>query len=53
MIVRNGNHAKTVFTVSVPCNCTAEIVLSDGTEKTVTAGKYEVETKQFESCGMI
>ena len=31
---------KTVYTVSVPANCTAEIVLPGGTRQSVGAGKY-------------
>ncbi|MGN1234470.1 MAG: family 78 glycoside hydrolase catalytic domain, partial [Christensenellaceae bacterium] len=31
---------KTVLSVQIPCNCTAEIVLSDGTKQTVGAGKH-------------
>lgn len=31
---------KTVFTVKVPCNCTAEIMLPDGTTHTVGAGRF-------------
>ena len=31
---------KTVYTISVPCNCTAEVVLPGGTNKTVGAGTY-------------
>ncbi|MGN1373202.1 MAG: family 78 glycoside hydrolase catalytic domain [Candidatus Coproplasma sp.] len=32
---------KTIFTVNIPCNCTAEIILPDGNKQTVGAGKYE------------
>ncbi|MGN1040508.1 MAG: alpha-L-rhamnosidase C-terminal domain-containing protein, partial [Candidatus Fimimonas sp.] len=31
---------KTVFTVTIPCNCKAEISLPDGTKQTVEAGKH-------------
>ncbi|MGN0814808.1 MAG: family 78 glycoside hydrolase catalytic domain [Candidatus Coproplasma sp.] len=31
---------KTVFTVRIPCNCTAEIILPDGRAQTVGAGDY-------------
>lgn len=36
---------KTVFTISIPCNCVAEIALPDGTKTTVTTGKHKFETK--------
>ncbi|MGM9632291.1 MAG: family 78 glycoside hydrolase catalytic domain [Eubacteriales bacterium] len=32
---------KTVYTVKIPCNCTAEIILPNGTTQTVGAGEYE------------
>lgn len=35
--VKNG---KTVFTVEIPANCSADIILPNGTEKTVSAGSY-------------
>lgn len=36
---------KTVYSVKIPCNCTADIVLPDGSVRTVCAGAYEFETK--------
>lgn len=35
---RNGD--KIVYTIKVPCNCTAEIVLPNGFKQTVGAGEY-------------
>ena len=34
---------KTLYTVSVPANCEAEIILPGGTKETVTAGEYRFE----------
>ncbi len=34
---------KTVYTIVVPANCEAEIVLPGGTRETVAAGKYSFE----------
>lgn len=34
---------KTVYTVEIPANTTAEIILPNGTEQTVVAGKYDFE----------
>lgn len=42
-VVRSGwmvEDGKTVFTVEIPANCTAEIVLPNGEKKTVAAGKH-------------
>jgi len=36
-------NGKTIYTVSVPANCTAEISLPDGTAKTVAAGVHVIE----------
>ena len=36
-------NGKTVYTVSVPANCEAQIVLPGGTQKTVAAGEYRFE----------
>ena len=35
---KNGN--ATLFTVTVPANCTAQVRLPDGTQHDVTAGTY-------------
>ena len=34
-----------IFSVSIPCNCQAEVVLPDGSHKTLHAGEYRFETK--------
>ena len=34
---------KTVYTIRVPANCEAEIVLPGGTRETVAAGEYRFE----------
>jgi alpha-L-rhamnosidase len=36
---------KICYTVSVPCNCEAEVRLPDGQVKTVGAGEYSFETE--------
>ena len=33
---------KTVYTITIPSNCTAEIILPGGTRQTVTAGEYQL-----------
>lgn len=37
---RNGDN--TVYTIKIPCNCTAEIILPNGTTQTVSAGEYRL-----------
>ncbi|MBQ7327087.1 MAG: hypothetical protein IJW93_06420 [Clostridia bacterium] len=32
---------KVVYTVTIPSNCTAQIILSDGTDKLVTVGTHQ------------
>ena len=42
-LVRSGwkrEDGQTVYTISIPANCTAEILLPDGRRESVAAGEY-------------
>ncbi|MGN1099954.1 MAG: family 78 glycoside hydrolase catalytic domain [Christensenellales bacterium] len=39
---------KTVYTVTIPCNCTAEIILPNGKKYTVCTGRYTYEVSDGE-----
>ncbi|MGN1348961.1 MAG: alpha-L-rhamnosidase C-terminal domain-containing protein, partial [Acutalibacteraceae bacterium] len=48
-LVKSGwevKDGKTVFTVEIPANCTADIVLPNGEKKTVSTGKFTFEVKR-------
>lgn len=33
---------KTVYTIKIPCNCTAEIILPNGKNQTVASGMHKI-----------
>ena len=48
-LVRSGwkrGDGQTVYTISIPANCTAEILLPDGRRESVAAGEYRFEEVQ-------
>ena len=48
-LVRSGwkrEDGQTVYTISIPANCTAEILLPDGRRESVAAGEYRFEEVQ-------
>ena len=48
-VVRSGwkrESGKTVFEISVPSNCTAEIILPNGTAEAVAAGNHKFEIQE-------
>lgn len=48
-VVKSGwkrESGKTVFEISVPSNCTAEIILPNGTAEAVAAGNHKFEIQE-------